>query len=460
MPEITPNHDTKVPFVTRLYRSIQRDPLPPEDDRGRMRLVMNNLILHIHPARVSKSTLKLNYTFGLGGLLLLLFAILAVTGVLLLFAYTPTPDEAYQSMIALQTEVFFGSFIRNLHHWSGNLMVIIGTLHLLRVFFTLGFAPPREFNWVMGIAMLILIIAANFTGYLLPWDQLAYWAVTVGTSLLDYIPIIGEPLTGLLLGGPEVGAATLTNFYGLHIALIPLSIFTLASFHIWRVRKDTLTEPHGTEEQAKTNKVTTIPHLVSIEFVYALVWLALLFGWSAFVNAPLESAANPSHSPNPAKAAWYFMGFQELLLHFHPVFGAIVLPGLGLVALLAIPYLDKDMQTTGVWFRSRLGQWIAVLSFALGVTGTVLFVMLDELWLDLPAWLPFLPSSISNGWVPMAALILLAIGFVDTLKALGARACEARLGLFTLALAAFVTLTIIGIFFRGEGMALILPWST
>jgi quinol-cytochrome oxidoreductase complex cytochrome b subunit len=326
------------------------------------------------------------------------------------------------------------------------------------VFFTLGFAPPREFNWVMGIALLLLIIAANFTGYLLPWDQLAYWAVTVGTSLLAYIPVIGEPITGLLLGGPEVGAATLTNFYALHIALIPLSIFALVSFHIWRVRKDTLTEPRSPNGEIQTEKVTTIPHLVSIEFVFALVWLALILGWSAFVNAPLEAAANPSLSPNPAKAAWYFMGFQELLLHFHPVFGAIILPLIGLIALLAIPYLDKDMDTTGVWFRSRLGRWIAGLSFALGVTGTVLFVLLDEFWLDLPGWLPFLPSAISNGWVPMAAVLLLAIIYLDALKALGARSCEARLGLFTLALAAFATLTLIGIFFRGEGMALVLPW--
>jgi quinol-cytochrome oxidoreductase complex cytochrome b subunit len=451
--------EKKLPIGARIYRSIHRDPLPPEDDRGRMRLVMNNLILHIHPARVSKSALKFNYTFGLGGLLLLLFSILAVTGVLLLFAYTPSPDEAYQSMETLQTEVYFGNLIRNLHHWSGNLMVIVAVLHLLRVFYTMAFSSPREFNWVMGIGLLLLIVGANFTGYLLPWDQLAYWAVTVGTSLLGYLPIIGEPLTRLLLGGPEVGAATLTNFYGLHIAVIPLAIFALVSFHIWRVRKDTITVPRAPETDVKDEKVTTIPHLVSIELVFALVWIAILIAWSAFVNAPLEVAANPNHSPNPAKAAWYFMGFQELLLHFHPVFGAIVIPGLGLLGLVLIAYVDKDMESTGVWFRSRAGRWIAAASFVLGVVGTVFFVLLDEVWLDLPGWLPFLPTSISNGWVPMAALLLIAIGFVDGLKALGAKACEARQGLFTMLLAAFITLTVIGIYFRGEGMALILPWS-
>ena len=198
----------KEPMLKRIYSSIQREPLLPEDDRGRMRTVMNSLILHIHPTKTPKAALKFNYTFGLGGLLLLLASILAITGVMLIFVYTPTPDAAYESMIALQTEVYFGNLIRNLHHWSGNLMVVVAVLHLLRVFYTAGFTKPREFNWAMGVALLLLIIGANFTGYLLPWDQLAYWAITVGVSLLDYLPIIGEPLTRLLLGGSEVGAAT------------------------------------------------------------------------------------------------------------------------------------------------------------------------------------------------------------------------------------------------------------
>ena len=291
---------------------------------------------------------------------------------------------------------------------------------------------------------------------IITWDQLAYWAVTVGTSLIDYIPIVGEPLTRLLLGGPEVGAATLTNFYGLHIAVIPLSLFGLASFHIWRVRKDKITVPRAIDQPADTAKVTTIPHLVSIEFVYALVWIALLLAWAAFVNAPLEKAADPAHSPNPAKAAWYFMGFQELLLHFHPVFGAIIIPGLELLAMALIPYLEQDMATAGIWFRSRRGRILAGISFLLGVAGTFGLVLLDEYWLDLPGWLPFLPNYISNGWVPLAALLLLLYGFYELLKAIGSRDCEARQALFTLLLASFATLTIIGIFFRGEGMALII----
>ena len=458
------NTDTTTPndnpnLTGRIRDSVLRGPLSPSDDRERMRMVMNSLVLHIHPSKVSRPALKFSYTFGLGGLLLLLGSILAFTGVLLLFVYTPSPDAAYDSMIALQTEVYFGNLIRNLHHWSGNLMVVVGVLHLLRVFYTAGFTRPREFNWVMGVALLLLIVAANFTGYLLPWDQLAYWAVTVGTSLLSYIPVVGTGLTNLLLGGPEVGAATLTNFYGLHIAVIPLAIFGIVSFHIWRVRKDKITVPRKIGQEPDSKKVTTIPHLISIEFIFALVWLAFLITWASFVNAPLEEAADPFHSPNPAKAAWYFMGFQELLLHFHPVFGAIVIPGLGLLALLALPYLDQDMSTAGIWFRSLRGRRLAVVSFLLGIFGTFALVLLNEYWLDLPAWLPFLPSVISNGWVPLAALLLVLYGFYELLKLFGSRACEARLALFTLLLASFATLTIIGIFLRGEGMALMIPWS-
>ncbi len=448
----------KPTLMERVRRSILRDPIPPSDERERMRLVMNSPILHIHPAKVSRSALRFNYTFGLGGLLILLSLVMAITGVLLLFAYTPSPDAAYQSMIALQTEVAFGNLIRNLHHWAGNLMVIVSLLHLLRVFFTAGFAPPREFNWVIGVGLFLLVVAANFSGYLLPWDQLAYWAVTVGTSLLDYLPLLGEPLTRLLLGGPEVGAATLTNFYALHIAVIPLSIFALISFHIWRVRKDTITVPRQPNQPSDAEKVTTIPHLISVELVYALVWLALLIAWSAFVDAPLEEAANPSHSPNPAKAAWYFMGFQELLLHFHPLFGAIVIPGLGLLGLVALPYLEQDSTSAGVWFRTSRGRWIAALSFLIGGAATFGWVLLDELWLDWSGWLPFLPSVLSNGWVPFAALLLPLIAFYEIVKA-RSTASEARLALFTFCLSAFITLTLIGIFLRGEGMALILPWS-
>ncbi|GAB4438117.1 MAG: hypothetical protein Kow00120_05600 [Anaerolineae bacterium] len=457
--ELDPRPDS---LPQRVVDSIQRDDLPLQDDRSRMKYVMNNLVLHIHPSKVAAPTLKFTYTFGLGGLAILLVMLLGITGIMLMFVYTPTPETAYDDMLRLQTEVWFGQLIRNLHHWSGNLLVVVAFLHLLRVYFTGGFRPPREFNWVLGIMLLLLVVAANFTGYLLPWDQLAYWAVTVGSSLLNYVPVVGEGLSRLILGGPEVGAATLTNFYGLHIAVIPLAIIGIVSFHIWRVRKDTLSVPRsiGEPRAEKVERVTTIPHLVARELIFAIVMVALILLWASWVDAPLEAAADPSHSPNPAKAAWYFMGLQELLLHFHPFFGAIVIPGLALLGLAAVPYLRTDLDAEGVWFRSRKGRRMALAGALTALIVTPALVVLDEYALDLPALLPSLPTAISNGWVPLAALLLMLAGYYALVKRLfRAAACEARLSVFALLVVAFVVLTVIGVAFRGEGMALLWPWE-
>jgi quinol-cytochrome oxidoreductase complex cytochrome b subunit len=421
-------------MVQRVWESIQRDELPPQDDRGRMRVVMNNLVLHLHPSKVAKPTLKFTYTWGLGGLALLLVMLLAATGVMLMFVYTPSPQTAYQDMLNLQTNIWYGQLVRNLHHWSGNLLLVVAVLHLLRVFFTGGFRTPREFNWILGISLLLLIV--------------------------------GEGLRSLLLGGPEVSAATLTNFYGLHVAIIPLTLMGIVSFHIWRVRKDTLTIPHRLDgsidggSSPQVEKVTTLPHLVSRELVFALVMTGAILLWSVWVNAPLEAAANPDHSPNPAKAAWYFMGLQELLLHFHPVFGAIIIPALGLGALAFLPYQRFDLQAEGVWFRSRKGRWMALVGALSALVAVPALVLLDEYWLDLPALLPSLPPIISNGWLPLAALLLLLIAYYEGVRRLfKATACETRQSLFVLLLTAFVVLTVIGVAFRGPGMALMLPWE-
>jgi quinol-cytochrome oxidoreductase complex cytochrome b subunit len=464
---MTHEHDPRPEDLKqRVWESIQRDELPPQDDRGRMRLVMNNLVLHLHPSKVAKPTLKFTYTWGLGGLAILLVALLAATGVMLMFVYTPSPETAYQDMLKLQTEVWFGQLVRNVHHWSGNLLLIVAFLHLLRVFFTGGFRTPREFNWMLGVVLLLLVVAANFTGYLLPWDQLAYWAVTVGSSLLSYVPLIGEGLRNFLLGGPEVGAATLTNFYGLHVAIIPLILMGIVSFHIWRVRKDTLSVPHKLDgmvdgtEGTQVEKVTTLPHLVSREMVFALVMTGAILLWSVWVNAPLEAAANPDHSPNPAKAAWYFMGLQELLLHFHPTFAAIIIPALAMGALILLPYQRFDLSAEGVWFRSRKGRQMALVAALNALIAVPLLVVLDEYVFDLAALLPSLPTLISNGVLPLAAILLLLIGFYDGMKRLfKASACETRQSVFVLLVVSFVVLTVIGIVFRGEGMALMLPWE-
>ncbi len=179
-----------------------------------------------------------------------------------------------------------------------------------------------------------------------------------------------------------------------------------------------------------------------------------------FVNAPLEPLANPDLSPNPAKAAWYFLGIQELLLHFHPLVGAIVIPGLALVGLAALPYLDTDMNSVGIYFRSRRGRWLAAFSAAAGGLLTVGYVLVDEFYLDLPALLPSLPTLLSNGLVPLALLLLGLIGYAELIRRWSrATKCETTLSLFVLISAGFIGLTLIGIFFRGPGMALMWPWD-
>jgi quinol-cytochrome oxidoreductase complex cytochrome b subunit len=303
-------------------------------------------------------------------------------------------------------------------------------------------------------------VAANFTGYLLPWDQLAYWGITVGTSILRYVPLIGDWLSRLLLGGPEVGPATLLNFYALHIAVIPMVILFIMSYHFWRVRKDGFSLPRAVDEAPveRPEKSYTISDLVRPEAVMATVAIAAITIWSMLVMAPLEPLANPALSPNPAKAPWYFMGLQELLLHFHPLVGAIVIPILALLTLAALPYLDTDMDAVGIYFRSRRGRWLSLFGVIWGILLTFAYVIADEFFLDWAALLPGLPTVISNGLVPLALLLVGIIGFYELVqRAARARRCEAILATFTLILGGFVTLTAVGIFLRGAGMALILP---
>jgi len=460
-------------LITQIQRSIQRESLRPSDDRGRQRLVMNNLLFHLHPPKVPARTIRFTYTFGLGGLAVLLLFILGITGFLLMFAYTPSPEFAYRNMIALRTQIAFGQLVRNIHYWSSNLLLVVVFLHLLRVFYTSAYRPPREFNWQLGLSLLFLTVAASFTGYLLPWDQLAYWAITVVNSIIKYVPLIGETSSRLLLGGTEINENTLRNFFTLHVFVIPMGFLVIVSYHIWRVRKDKFTLPRDVDDAVILDEpsaepspkiaqgiayVTTIPYLIAREAVFALVVMALLLLWSALFNAPLESAANPNQPPNPAKTTWYFMGLQELLLHFHPFVSAVVIPTMVVVALILLPYRREDMYSEGVWFRSRRGRRLAMQSFIVGFPATFLFVLFSEV-ANLSETLDFLPSIISNGVIPLGILVMAIFGYMRFLRARGATISELRMALFTLLLASFIMLTLIGNLFRGVDMALQLPWG-
>jgi quinol-cytochrome oxidoreductase complex cytochrome b subunit len=435
----------------------------PSDDRGRMRMVVDSLILHLHPTKVPVTSMNWTYSWGLGGLSALLMAVLAMTGVVLQNNYTPAAPQAYLDVLEINSNVWFGELVRNLHHWSANLLIVVAVLHLIRVFATGAYRPPRELNWLIGIAMLLLTLGANFTGYLLPWDQLAFWAITVGTSIVNYVPFIGNWLGQLILGGPEVGAKTLLNFYAMHISLIPLSIFGLMMYHFWRVRKDgglTLPKKLDQAEEEKVERVTTIPHLVRRELVFALAAFALLLVFAMFVPAPLEGIANPDVSPNPAKAPWYFMGLQELLLHFHPLVGAIVLPGLAVLAIFLLPFFDVNLNSVGIYFRSQRGRSMTLLAMGMALAAAPAWVLLDEFLLNWSAWLPTWDTLLSNGLIPLT-VILLPLILLDswTVKTFHADTEERVLFIATFLFTAFLVLTIVGIFFRGPGMSLYWPWA-
>ena len=197
-----------------------------------------NLLLHMRPVEVPERTLRFSLTWGLGGAATLLLLLLFGTGLLLKFAFEPVPEQAYESVLYLQSQIPFGRLIRNLHRWSGNLLLLAAFLHLLRVFYTGAIDTPRRGNWTIGIGLFALAVLANFTGYLLPWDQIAYWAITIGGNMASFAPLFNTPSQLLLLGGIEVGQNTLLRFYVLHVILMPLVAAIFLAVHFWRIRKD------------------------------------------------------------------------------------------------------------------------------------------------------------------------------------------------------------------------------
>ncbi len=242
--------------ASQLWRSVFRQGIP-RDRRSRVLAVMGNVFLHLHPPELRRSGVRLSFTWCLGGLTFFLFLVEAVTGILLMFYYRPVAEYAYHDMVGLRGHVSFG-LLREIHRWGAHLMVITCWLHLLRVFLTGSYRPPREFNWVVGVCLLVLTMLMSFTGYLLPWDQLALWAVTVGTNMaaaapwlgsegpgssllaVEGIPLVhpGSDVRFALLGGVAVGPAALMRFYVLHCVALPVLAGVLMAVHFWRIRRD------------------------------------------------------------------------------------------------------------------------------------------------------------------------------------------------------------------------------
>ncbi len=227
----------KIITQSRIWRSVFRQGYPNTDE-NRSKAIVNSWFLHIHPVKVKKHTLKISYTWGMGFITFFLFLVLVVTGIYLMFFYAPSIERAYTDIQALETSITFGMLMRNMHRWAAHLMVVSVFLHLCRVFFTGGYKRPREFNWAIGVVLWILTLVLSYTGYLLPWDQLAYWAVTVGTNIAGVTPLIGEQLRLIMLGATEAGPDALVRFYALHIAVLPVVMTILIGIHFWRIRKD------------------------------------------------------------------------------------------------------------------------------------------------------------------------------------------------------------------------------
>lgn len=244
-------------FHSYFWRSIFRSGYP-NTPRNQMLAVATNVFLHLHPTRIHRTHVRITHTFCLGGLSFFLFLGLTITGVLLMFYYVPSIDRAYTDMQALETDVRFGMLMRNMHRWMAHGMVLTVLMHMMRVFYTGAYKPPREFNWVVGVVLLVLTLLLSFTGYLLPWDQLAIWAITVGTNMARATPFLGHEGPGaalLTMGGLNlvhagddvrfgllasrfVGEASLLRFYVLHCVAIPLGAAMLMAIHFWRIRKD------------------------------------------------------------------------------------------------------------------------------------------------------------------------------------------------------------------------------
>jgi quinol-cytochrome oxidoreductase complex cytochrome b subunit len=422
-----------------------------------------SLIQHARPVRVSAAALRFTHTFGLGGMALVLFLILLGTGLLMIFVYEPTTRGAYKSIVFMQDETLFGRLIRGAHYWGANLIIAVTVLHLFRVFLTGAYQGLRRPNWLIGLGMLLLVLVSGFTGYLLPWDQVSYWAITVCAEMLGYVPVVGQALQRLVVGGTEIGAATILNFYALHTVVVPLMMIVLMTWHFWRVRvAGGVIIPANPENAAATQDeyLPYRPNLVEREKTVALALTAIIVVIAIVFGAPLDEPANPGLSPNPVKAPWYFIGLQELLLHVHPLFAILVIPMTLILALIGVAYLRSDEVPTGRWFLSVRGRRMSVVAAATAVLFTTGWILVDEFVVGADGWLPGSAPVVGDGLLPFAVLIAGVIAFYMSLKKyFVATVGETVQAMFVLFASSYAVFTATGIWFRGAGMALVWPWQ-
>jgi cytochrome b6 len=311
-----------------------------------------------------------------GGMTLFLFTVQVATGILLLFYYRPSAEEAYESVQFLMAEVEFGWLIRSIHAWSANLMVFTLFVHMFSVLLLAAYRRPREVTWISGVALFGLALGFGFTGYLLPWNELAYFATKVGTEITGAVPGIGPFLRRLLRGGDEVTGATLTRFYGIHVAVLPALTMTVLGLHLFLVQKHGMSVPRGVEQAgAPAKTMPFLPNFLLRDLVGWLSALAILAALAAYFPAELGKKADAfAPAPIGIKPEWYFMFmFQTLKYLPSEIFGiegeivGIVGFGLGGALLLLVPFLDRRAARGE---RGRLFVWIglAVIAYVLLLT--------------------------------------------------------------------------------------------
>ncbi|MEN8202518.1 MAG: cytochrome b N-terminal domain-containing protein [Bacteroidota bacterium] len=441
---------------------MSQDVKADTDRKQRVGRITRNFFLHIHATRVHIHSMKPTYTFGLGIILGFLFLIMIFTGVILMIYYTPSVETAYQSVKNIVNIVPGGRIIRNMHRWASQGMVIVVFLHLVRVFYTGSYLGNRSLNWVIGVVLLIITLLSNFSGYLLPWDQLAYWAVTIGSNIAasarEFTDLIGitsvfDPggfLKKLLIGGETVGQPALSRFFALHVIFLPLSMLVLLGVHFWRIRKDGgLSRPlKYAGDKGETNKWYAWPVLMWTELgILILVVTSVLF-IALMADAPLLEQANPAYPENPAKSPWYFLGIQELV-SYSAFAGGFLVPLLYLVFLFSIPYRDREDKYVGEWFSGKKGLKAVLRSaaFAFLLVTIQLFILVKFGWLR--DWFP----GISQWFVmlinPATVTVMVFIGISEFMLRRTGSTRMAALVLFTCSFVALVIFTAVGIWFRG-----------
>jgi ubiquinol-cytochrome c reductase cytochrome b subunit len=299
---------------------------------------------HLRPFLEKPLPGDLNWTFTLGSLGALLFAVQAVTGMFLAMYYNPSPDHAYQAIDYIMKEVTLGRVIRGIHHWGAGAMVICVFIHLVSNFFYGAYKSPRELTWMVGVALFILVLAFGFTGYLLPWDQKAYWATVVGTSVPEEIPFIGTFITHLIRGGEQVSGLTLTRFYAIHVLVLPALTLFFILIHIYLVRIHDIAGHWDPDHPGKEKTKRFFPdHLFKSAIVFVVLFSALLM-LAHFVEPPREDIAmtpDPAYLPRPE---WYYMWLFELLTYFSgsvEMIGTLVIPLGGILVLILLPFFSR-----------------------------------------------------------------------------------------------------------------------